>query len=368
VETSVSPAQRIFPQAGGEGMLPRSAVLMSRRSSRADSALRCARLRGPRRSAPSSARPWWLLVTAFGCGHDETTAAVTSATVAPSASEAPPEPPPAESSAPVVMPEPRCRPDMVKVKPHGVRAYCVDRYESMLVDRDNGERISPHYAPSRRRASYCAKLWEKERFEVGSPSAQLVPLPPLPAWQLTKDFVPKSVVKKGVLPNGHTSGAEAKVACEQAGKRLCSEREWRVACGGEKGWKFPYGEKYVWGKCNVFREAHPAMELHDNPSIGHTDPRLNLVTFKGKPLLRKTGDTPECASRWGDDAIYDMVGNLDEWQDDPEGTFAGGFFSRSSNVGCDWKATGHTFDYADYSTGVRCCADLPAPAGGPAGG
>jgi hypothetical protein len=25
--------------------------------------------------------------------------------------------------------------------------------------------------------------------------------------------------------------------------------------------------------------------------------------------------------------------------------------------------TAHTFDYFDYSTGVRCCMDLPAPGG-----
>jgi hypothetical protein len=281
---------------------------------------------------------------------------------APQVSSAPPPAAtPSASQEPVVMPEARCPPDMVKVAPPTGPKYCVDRYESMLVDNVTGARISPFYAPSRRRATYAAKVWESKRFELGGPKAHTMPLPPLPAWQLQKDFVPKAVARKGVTPNGHTSGEEAKVACENAGKRLCTEREWRTACGGEKDTKYPYGEKYVWKKCNVFREAHPAADLHDNASIGHNDPRLNKVTFKGKPLLRKTGATPDCASRWGDDAIYDMVGNLDEWLADPDGVFAGGFYARSSKDGCDWKATGHTFNYADYSTGVRCCADLPGP-------
>ncbi len=257
------------------------------------------------------------------------------------------------------MPEPICAPDMVKITPPEGRNYCVDRFESMLVDKDTKTRISPYYAPSRGRATYAAKVWESKRHEMGDPRDHAVPLPPLPAWQIQKDFEPLAVAKKSVLPNGHTSGEEAQTACRNAGKRLCSAHEWRIACGGQEGRQFPYGDAFVWKKCNVFREAHPADVLHNNASVGHNDPRLNKVTYKGKPLLRKTGATPECASRWGDDAIYDMVGNLDEWLDDPDGVFAGGFYARSSKDGCDWKATGHTFNYADYSTGVRCCADLP---------
>ena len=40
-------------------------------------------------------------------------------------------------------------------------------------------------------------------------------------------------------------------------------------------------------------------------------------------MLRRTGETPECISLWGDDGIADMVGNLDEWIDDAAGTFVG---------------------------------------------
>ena len=102
--------------------------------------------------------------------------------------------------------------------------------------------------------------------------------------------------------------------------------------------------------------------------MGHADPRLNLVTVNGRPVLRKTGTTPECASTWGDDAVYDMVGNLDEWVDEPGGVFAGGFYARSSKDGCAWRASGHPFHYADYSTGVRCCGELQAPSDEGGGG
>jgi len=238
------------------------------------------------------------------------------------------------------------------------KPYCVDRYEAMLVANQGGERISPFYAPSRKMAGYAARVWESKRFELGEAKSQQIGLPTLPAWELERDFEPKAVSRKGVTPNGHVSGKAAALACAHAGKRLCSYTEWRIACGGEAGARFPYGADYVHHRCNVFREAHPAAVLHGDASVGHSDPRLNRVSYEGRPLLRKTGGTAECASRWANDAIYDMVGNVDEWVDDPDGRFAGGFYARSTRDGCDWNTSAHPFHYADYSTGVRCCADV----------
>jgi len=109
--------------------------------------------------------------------------------------------------------------------------------------------------------------------------------------------------------------------------------------------------------CNVNRDVHPAAMLHDNASIGHLDPRLNRVRVGGSTLLRETGASLQCRSRWGDDGIYDMVGNLDEWVDEEGGAFAGGFYARSTRSGCDAVITAHPKSYLDYSTGVRCCKD-----------
>ena len=60
---------------------------------------------------------------------------------------------------------------------------------------------------------------------------------------------------------------------------------------------------------------------------------------------------------WAELEVHDMVGNLDEWVDDPEGTFVGGFYARARKDGCAATVRSHGFDYADYSTGFRCCAD-----------
>jgi sulfatase modifying factor 1 len=158
-----------------------------------------------------------------------------------------------------------------------------------------------------------------------------------------------------VIPQGYISGRVAGEACARAKKRLCTHDEWTFACRGESQTKYPYGSEYQTGVCNVWRTTHPAAKLHDNASAGHSDPRLGLVKADDGPLLRTTGSTKTCVSRWGKDAIYDMVGNADEWIDDPDGTFVGGFFSRSTKEGCDSIVTVHPFIHWDYSIGLRCC-------------
>jgi hypothetical protein len=101
---------------------------------------------------------------------------------------------------------------------------------------------------------------------------------------------------------------------------------------------------------------HPAYELHGNSSLGHLDPRLHLVIEECKrALLLETGTSPECASMADEGAIFDMVGNLDEWIDDPQGIFVGGFFSRQTREGCEAKIENHSPAYTDYSLGTRCC-------------
>lgn len=249
-----------------------------------------------------------------------------------------------------------CPFDMVRV----ARRFCVDRYEATLVDDVTGRGLSPFYPPSRKKAVGIERAWQSLRLESGDADAQAMPLPELPGWQRTAEIAPRAVSRRGVVPHGYLSGEMAAAACTNARKRLCREDEWRTACRGEQDRQFPYGAEHVQGRCNMFREGHPAAILHGNAAEGHLDPRLNQVKVAGKPLLRKTGDTPACKSEWEGDAIYDMVGNLDEWIDDPEGTFLGGFYARSKKDGCDSTVRFHTFDYLDYSLGVRCCSDLMA--------
>ena len=266
-------------------------------------------------------------------------------------------PPPPRASLAILEGAIQCPPDMVAV----AGRVCVDRYEASLVSRDTGADLSPYYPPSQALAASLFEIWSTSReAAVSGTLARILPIPPLPEGTVAS-FFPRAIAEPGRVPQGYTSGAHAAQACLAAGKRLCSEAEWVTACRGEAQTQFPYGAVYRQDACNVFREEHPAHVLHGTFSVNHLDPRLNQVEVRGRPLLRRTGDTPSCASRWGDDAIFDMVGNVDEWIDDPEGTFLGGFYARSTRRGCDARIGGHPIDYLDYSTGVRCCKDPDPP-------
>ena len=248
---------------------------------------------------------------------------------------------------PLAPPKPRgrCGPDMVDVRGE----FCIDRYEISLVDLQSGQALSPHYHPTRAQtaASY-------ERYRGLNPlRANLPSVPPPEAFQLQHEFEPKATVLADVLPQGYLSGELADAACRRAGKRLCSHAEWLTACRGERSRNFPYGDKYQTGACNVFRDGHPAAILHGNASREHLDPRLGLVSSQDGPLLRRTGATASCRSDWGNDAVFDMVGNLDEWV--AEGFFVGGFYSRATRDGCEARITSHPPYYFDYSLGARCC-------------
>jgi formylglycine-generating enzyme len=239
----------------------------------------------------------------------------------------------------------RCPAEMVDVRGR----FCIDRYEATLVDQKAGRRLSPYYHPTRAQTSASFKEWS----HYAQGQALAVPAPP--DFQLSEDFEPRAESREGVTPSGYLSGNLAEIACRNAGKRLCTLDEWVFACRGESARKFPYGDHYEDGVCNVFREAHPAQILHGDMSTGHLDPRLNLVDGASGPLLRKTGATTTCRSVWGNDAAYDMVGNLDEWVEADRGAFLGGFYSRSTREGCDAKVSSHPRAYFDYSLGTRCC-------------
>lgn len=265
--------------------------------------------------------------------------------------EAPPEPRRVEP-APLPVAGP-CPPEMVAVR----GAFCIDRFEATLVDAATGRRLSPYYHPTPDATRREYERWQHRRDEARTPLGRTMPIPAPPEWQLEAEtFAPLATSVPDSIPSGYLSGEIAERACRRAGKRLCTVEEWVTACRGSQNRPFPYGHLYEDGKCNVYRGTHPAGLLHGNPSDGHLDPRLNAVSEEdGQPLLHPTGATPSCRSEWGADAVHDMVGNLDEWVDDPEGTFVGGFYARNTSRGCDARVEVHSFDYYDYSLGARCC-------------
>ena len=213
----------------------------------------------------------------------------------------------------------KCPSDMANV---GDR-FCVDKYEGSLLARGEGGTLTPHP--------------HNELLETG------------------RVYVARSVA--GVFPQGYISAAAAQSACREAKKRLCHPAEWRAACGGSEAYAFPYGPVRIEKKC---RDSGTPPMLHFHAESmkrgwGMTelnDPRL----LKLDNTIVKTGESKDCVT---DQGVYDMVGNLHEWTADPNGTFQGGYFldTAQHGDGCAYRTISHGFNYHDYSTGFRCCAD-----------
>jgi formylglycine-generating enzyme required for sulfatase activity len=202
-------------------------------------------------------------------------------------------------------------------------AVCVDRYEASVVERMPDGTLVPH-APNR----------------------------PLAVDHV---YVARSV--PDVVPQAYVSGAQALAACRNGGKRLCAPVEWRAACGGSEGYAFPYGPDREPGRChdsgaNPMLRFHSDTRAHGWGPVELNDPRNTEL----EGTVAKSGGFPGCVNDFG---LYDMVGNLHEWTADPNGTFQGGYWLDTSlhGEGCAYRTIAHPFDYHDYSTGFRCCAD-----------
>jgi hypothetical protein len=214
-----------------------------------------------------------------------------------------------------------CPPDMATVEDR----FCVDKYEGSLVEvmGSGDERAWPYYLP-------------------------------------IEGHTVRAISQKGVFPQGYISGVQAAAACRASGKRLCRPDEWRTACRGPAKLKFGYGNERAPGTCNDHGRSPMGLFYGRDIADGTAwvfgkmnDERLNQTPG----TLAETGSHEACTNAYG---VYDMVGNLHEWVDDPAGTFHGGYYLdvTQNGDGCGYRTDAHEFAYHDYSTGFRCCADV----------
>jgi len=208
---------------------------------------------------------------------------------------------------------------------------------------------------------YCVDTWEASLIEVKADGTER-PWSPFEAPR--PGVVLRAVTLPAVYPQGYISGVQAAQACEASGKRLCKPDEWKKACMGPKETIWPYGAEHKELTCN---DHGKSSMLFFNPTLSDKpedawkwgaggnmmDPRLNQMPGS----LARTGDHPGCTNEYG---LYDMVGNVHEWVDDPAGTFQGGYYldTHLNADGCYYRTTKHDVKHADYSTGFRCCADV----------
>lgn len=204
----------------------------------------------------------------------------------------------------------------------------------------------------------CVDRWEGSLVERGRAGDRAwSPFTPIDG----NESLVRAVSKPNVIPQGYISGEQAASACRASGKRLCTASEWESACRGPSQTQFPYGEARRSRACNDdIRAVHPVVEVAASLGLASEDlwrDTMNnpLINQLPSSLLR-TAERVECTNAYG---VFDMVGNLHEWVDDPSGTFRGGFYMDTSlnGDGCSYQTTAHNFRYHDYSTGFRCCMD-----------
>ncbi len=136
----------------------------------------------------------------------------------------------------------------------------------------------------------------------------------------------------GKYPRVDVDWFKAVALCKEKGKRLCSAQEWLYACRGPKNYKFPYGDKYIKGKCRSAVRYNSGFE--------------------------KIGYDKGCFSEFG---VYDMTGNVWEWTGISEKQAAirgGSWYDPIELSDCQsvtWE--GHT-GLKYHAFGFRCCKDV----------
>jgi sulfatase modifying factor 1 len=200
--------------------------------------------------------------------------------------------------------------------------------------------------------TFCIDRWEAAVVEI-LPNDALGPWSP---YANPGSATVKAVSAPGLVPQAYINQVQATAACSFAGKRLCTDDEWRRACRGSTDTIYPFGNEPMPGVCNDARTCHPAIQYFETAADWIWSELDHPCLDQLPDSLDETGANPGCVS---EDGVFDMMGNLHEWTADPQGTFRGGYFvdTMINGPGCTYQTTAHGVSHWDYSTGFRCCAD-----------
>lgn len=125
---------------------------------------------------------------------------------------------------------------------------------------------------------------------------------------------------------------EAAAACADQGKRLCSETEWSLACGGPEALDYPYGYAYSEDRCNTSSRT-----------------------------IRLSGSYDGCRSPY---KVHDLSGNVYEWTSsnwnqrvEDKVVKGGNWNAGAENSSCKARF-GQTPSAPSPAIGFRCCLTL----------
>jgi sulfatase modifying factor 1 len=209
---------------------------------------------------------------------------------------------------------------------------------------------------------YCIDSTEVTRTEY---AAWLATNPPLPlntdakcGWN--SSYIPGSdwTDPTGTRPNdpvAFVNWCDAYAYCAGVGKRLCgkiggganaysdyadpSSSQWYSACSADGANAYPYGSAYDKAACNG-----------PDANVGNAEAVGTLTTCQSSTV--------------GYEGVYDLSGNVREWEDSCAGTagktdscrLRGGSYSYfATSVACNDSFTSNR-GYADGDTGIRCCS------------
>ncbi len=164
--------------------------------------------------------------------------------------------------------------------------------------------------------------------------------------------------EKGTVPALLVSWVDAKKACEEAGKRLCTEDEFNFACEGEEMLPYTYGFERDATKCNIDRPYRKREHKLSKYARCMKDPACKAELEKLDQRL-PAGSLPACVSPFG---VYDLNGNINEWvlrpkEKSPNRSGLKGGWWGPVRGRCRPTVGFHKEEDYGYEEGFRCCAD-----------
>ena len=204
-----------------------------------------------------------------------------------------------------------------------------------------------------------AKHPERDRCAEFAPTGRCLGPPTHKRFCIDRFEWPNQV---GVKPLVAMDWNEARGQCDKAGKRLCADTEWTLACEGQERLPYPYGYVRNPEACNI-----------DKPYIVPDDSKWASLRTRPEEIARldqrdPSGARESCVSPYG---VHDMTGHVDEWVTNAQGKenekpyvsgLKGGYWGPVRDR-CRPMTTDHNQWHTGYQIGFRCCEDVASAPG-----
>lgn len=143
-------------------------------------------------------------------------------------------------------------------------------------------------------------------------------------------------------PENGINWYDSQSRCQGQMKRLCSKPEWRLACFGNSGQEYSYGNTYI-------------------PEMCWTERPIDIGPYS-------SGSKSGCQSEFH---VFDLIGNVSEWtstvvpgsedEDEPYYYRLGGNWAGDENTTCNTEEQNRPASHFNKWTGYRCCRDAAPP-------